>query len=416
MSHVVITSAGTYGDFLPFITLGRALRSRGHTVLMAVNPAMHAFCQKAGLDCVACGKPFGAEEVRARAEVFDYWNPVPFDQCMTYLKSLDMAGTCRELEAACKRADYMIASTIQGAAPLVHELTRIPWISVCLNAADYPHQDSAEQEPATEPAEQERANHRAWLSLHNDLRVEVGLAPHDLKEWPDSVPANYAILASSVQFSRPVFKEPPVTRQTGFWFAEDDGTWAPSPALRGFFEAGEPPIVLSLSSLPVSDPAHVVKVHAEAAVNLGRRLLIQQGWAGLDASGLPAGIDRSLVHFAQYVPHDWLFARAAALIHHGGIGTIARALRHGLPMLVEPYGNDQFFNAQRILMLGVGAAMHPHKLTADGIARILKEKVLLPQVRQQALELGAQIRAEDGLNDACNLIEQAFKGQPWEQR
>jgi UDP:flavonoid glycosyltransferase YjiC (YdhE family) len=75
-------------------------------------------------------------------------------------------------------------------------------------------------------------------------------------------------------------------------------------------------------------------------------------------------------------------------------------------MLVEPYGNDQFFNAWRVRVLGVGAAMHPHKLTVTGLTRVLDEKVLTAEVRQHALELGARLQAEDGLTVACDLIEQ----------
>ncbi|MCW8133527.1 MAG: glycosyltransferase family 1 protein [Planctomycetota bacterium] len=401
------------GDLLPFLALGRALGARGHTVRMAVSPTGREACVKAGLEFVPCGKPFGPEEVRARADVFDYWNPLPLDQSLTYLRSQNMAETCRELESACQGADLMIASTIQGIAPYAHERTGIPWISACLNASDYPHADVRDPARERAPTEEERRGHRALLELHNEVRCEAGLKPHDLEDWPERLPVDYALLASSVHFSRPTFPEAPVTRQTGFWFGELQRDWAPPADLLHFLAAGDPPLVLSLSSLPVSDPAHVVRVHAQAAALLGLRLLMLKGWAGLDGSGLPDGIDPSRVHVASYVPHDWLFARSAALIHHGGIGTLARGLLHGLPMLVEPYGNDQFFNAQRAIMLGVGAAMHPHKLTAEGIARILKEKVLLPQARQQALEVGSRLKAEDGLTDACLLIERALRKQPW---
>jgi UDP:flavonoid glycosyltransferase YjiC (YdhE family) len=81
-------------------------------------------------------------------------------------------------------------------------------------------------------------------------------------------------------------------------------------------------------------------------------------------------------------------------------------MRGGRPMLVEPYGIDQFFNARRILALGVGAAIHPHKLTVTGIVRLLEEKVLTEGVRRRALELAAGLQPEDGLTIACDLIEQ----------
>jgi UDP:flavonoid glycosyltransferase YjiC (YdhE family) len=164
--------------------------------------------------------------------------------------------------------------------------------------------------------------------------------------------------------------------------------------------------VLALGSLPVGDAARVVTVHAEAAARLNRRLLIQKGWADLGPESLldPALSDR--VHFSGFAPHSWLFSKASAVIHHGGIGTTSQAMRSGCPMVIEPYGHDQFFNAQRIIGLGVGVAMLPHRLTAESLARVLDGKVLQPATRRRALEIGAKIKQEDGVSVACDLIEQ----------
>jgi UDP:flavonoid glycosyltransferase YjiC (YdhE family) len=94
------------------------------------------------------------------------------------------------------------------------------------------------------------------------------------------------------------------------------------------------------------------------------------------------------------------------VIHHGGIGTTAQALRCGRPALVEPHGNDQFYNAGRVTALEVGAAVDHRALTSENLADALGEHVLHPSVRRRAETLGAKIRAEDGLAVACDLIEQ----------
>jgi UDP:flavonoid glycosyltransferase YjiC (YdhE family) len=75
-------------------------------------------------------------------------------------------------------------------------------------------------------------------------------------------------------------------------------------------------------------------------------------------------------------------------------------------MLVEPYGNDQFSNARRLLALGVGGAMHPHKLTVAGLVHMLETRVLTSEARERALELAARLKTEDRLALACDLIEQ----------
>ena len=109
--------------------------------------------------------------------------------------------------------------------------------------------------------------------------------------------------------------------------------------------------------------------------------------------------------FAGFMPQDWLFAQAAAVITHGGIGTVARALRNGCPLLLEPHTYEQCFNAHKVLTWGVGAAMYPQKLTIDGITKVLAKKVLTENYRQKAQKIRVQINSEPGIDKACNLIE-----------
>jgi UDP:flavonoid glycosyltransferase YjiC (YdhE family) len=110
--------------------------------------------------------------------------------------------------------------------------------------------------------------------------------------------------------------------------------------------------------------------------------------------------------FTSHIPHAWLFPQAAAVIHHGGLGTTPAALRWGCPMAVEPMAFDQFLNALHIRNLGVGAAMDQGKLTAQGLASVLQERVLAPAVQERAAAVAARIQQENGLTTACDLIEQ----------
>jgi UDP:flavonoid glycosyltransferase YjiC (YdhE family) len=264
--------------------------------------------------------------------------------------------------------------------------------------------------PAMPMTEQDR---RMWSELYdylNEIRSDLGFVKLTSDEWMcyrDS--KRLILLASSPNFSQPRLDHLHQVRMTGFWFDDDLGDWSPDPELLDFLDAQPGPLVLTFSSLPVQDVPRVVALHAEAAARLGRRLLIQRGWAQLDSTVLPDPVTPGALRFAGSLPHAWLFPRAEAVIHHGGVGTTAQAMRCGRPMLVEPYGNDQFFNARRALRLGVGAAMHPHKLTVTGLTRILDEKVLTADVRRHALELGARLQAEDGLTVACDLIEEQLR-------
>jgi UDP:flavonoid glycosyltransferase YjiC (YdhE family) len=315
---------------------------------------------------------------------------------------MDIEQSYHDLKAVCRDATLLIASTLQMAGAMVHEKTGIPWITVSLLPREFPHAD----DPTVSFKEQDLRLWREYFAYLNQIRARLGLATLTDREWQDYTYSDRLILlASSSQFSRPLVEHLPQLRITGFWFDNQPGDWIPSAELLDFLDVEPRPLVLTFSSLPVPDAFSVVAPHAEAAARLGRRLLIQRGWAQLDR---PALADRAVpgtVWWTGSVPHAWLFPQAAAVIHHGGVGTTAQAMRCGCPMLVEPYGNDQFFNSRRVLALGVGGAMHPHKLSAIGLTRMLEERILTTEVRGRALELSARLQAEDGLTVACDLIE-----------
>jgi UDP:flavonoid glycosyltransferase YjiC (YdhE family) len=376
MARIVISSHGTVGDFMPFVPLAKGLSGRGHSVLVAVNETMQPLFRYAGLDVVSCGPRFGPAEAQRFAPVFDGWNPLPnrheLDEQIN-----DVPANYNDLMAACRGADLLVAVSIQYAARAVSAALGLPWVCVYCNAAGFPHESG-------DPA--------------------IPLPPAELH-----------LLASSPHFSQPLVAGAhgePSPQLTGFWHyaGEDQPGWTePASELRAFVEGGNAPLALLPGSIPVADPRHVVAVHAEAARRLGRRLVIQEGWARLLRAHLPASIDPGQVHFAQTLPHDWLLERSAAVITHGTMGIVSKALRAACPILVEPYGRDLFFNARRIKALGLGTAMNPHQLTAESVARALETKVLTAEVRQRAEGVAAAIRDEDGVARACDLIEELLR-------
>ncbi len=403
MARIVISSTGTMGDFVPFVSLGKRLQARGHSVLMAINPAMLGLADDAKLEAVPCGRAFGSEEARRLAFVFDHWTKFSDAEIQDQWRHIDIDRSYPDLAAACRGADVLVASTLQGAAPMVHEKLGIPWITVSLLPMHFPHRDL----PARPMTEQGQRMWTEWVRYLNQIRSNLGfreLASDELKYYHDS--NSSILLASSPHYSQPLLDPLPQVRMTGFWFDNDLGDWSPGQELLDFLDAEPRPLVLTFSSLPVQDVTRVVALHVEAAARLGHRLLVLRGWAQLDQTILPEWVMPGSFQFAESLPHAWLFPRAEAVIHHGGVGTTAQAMRCGCPMLVEPYGNDQFFNAWRVRVLGVGAAMHPHKLTANGLARVFDERVLTADVRRNARELGARLQAEDGLTVACDLIEE----------
>jgi sterol 3beta-glucosyltransferase len=121
----------------------------------------------------------------------------------------------------------------------------------------------------------------------------------------------------------------------------------------------------------------------------GQRCVLLSGWAGLGQERLP-----DTIYCAESIPHSWLFARAAAVVHHGGAGTTAAGLRAGVPSIITPYTADQFFWANRITELRVGPKSVPyHQLTAEVLSGMICQAITDREMIQRAAAMGQRIAA-----------------------
>jgi len=403
MVKIVISSTGTHGDHLPYIALGVALKERGHRVYLAFRESMHELVINAGLEAIAFGEELSETVARQNAADWDQFQPKNFSletqvkRIQHYLAE-DLPIIFQQLLSDCQDADLFIAGFQRHlfGAMLANKIG-LPWIAASVTP-------SFQCSPPTIPKNQRNQN------FFNDFLPTLQTTFKKLSipelDWLNYDEHKWSILGSSIHFSQPHF-DYNYYQQTGFWFYEDPSwqTWKPSPELIQFLQNYPQPLFLTFSSIPVVDPKAVLAVHCQAAQKLGKGLIVQRGWANFNESLVPDNIESRSIFFVDFMPQDWLLSQVAAIIHHGGVGTIARALRNNCPMLVEPLGNDQFFNAKRILNLQLGTAAHPHKLTADGLAKIMEKRVLTSEVRDQVNHIGAKIRAENSLDNACQLIE-----------
>ena len=403
MATIVISSTGTHGDYLPYIALGQFLKTQGHTVRMAFRQSMHSYVIKADLKAVTCGTELAIEQAQKNASQWDHFQPSDTSlqseiERMTLFFKEDFPVIYQQLFTACQDADLFICGLQrQMFGAMLEKKLGLPWVAASVTPA-FQCSDLGHSQTIRDPA---------WLELFLPTLKEV-FSQLNVEEidWLNYHHNQKSILGSSSYFSTPT-NENIHYQQTGFWFYEDPTwrNWQPNEALRQFVETDPKPLFLTFSSIPVVDPRHVLETHIRAAQKLGRGLIVQRGWANFNESLIPEDIDRRSVMFVDFMPQDWLLSNVAAIIHHGGVGTIARALRHDCPMLVEPLGNDQFFNGKQILSLKIGAAMHPHRITADGLAHVLQTKVLTDECKQNVQAIGAKILKENGLETASNLIE-----------
>lgn len=186
---------------------------------------------------------------------------------------------------------------------------------------------------------------------------------------------------------------------SGFWFLDKDDALAP--ALAAFLDAGPPPVYVGFGSMAGRDAARTTGIVVESLRAAGVRGVLATGWGGLGADDL--GDDLLVIDGA---PHEALFPRCAAVVHHGGAGTTAAGLRAGRPTVVVAHFGDQPFWGRRIHALGAGPApLLKKRLTAPRLLAAIHEATASDTIRQRAEALGAEIRAEDGVGAAVRFIE-----------
>jgi UDP:flavonoid glycosyltransferase YjiC (YdhE family) len=238
----------------------------------------------------------------------------------------------------------------------------------------------------------------AWLQPMVDFRRELGIsdAGHPFFEGQHSPTLVLALFSSRVANPQPDW--PAQTVVTGFPFF-DRGEL--SPELAAFLAAGPAPVVFTLGSSAVG-AAREFYVHSLRAIEeLGERAIFL---TGSHPQGLPENLPEGTLAIA-YAPHGALFPKASLIVHQGGIGTTAQAMRAARPMLVVPFAHDQYDNAERVRRLRVAEVLPHAKYGIQRAKQILQRLLSDSAYGRAAAALGEQIGKENGSANAADAIE-----------
>ncbi len=413
----MLTTFGSLGDLHPYIAVALGLRARGHEAVIATSATYRQKVEALGL---------GFRALRPDLPDFDA-GPAFMRRLMDRRKGSEcvirefvmpaLRESYEDTLAAAEGADLLVSHMITFTTPLVAEKKGIPWASTYLqplglfSAYDPPVLPQAlllARLRFLGPAFHRlllwcaRRSVRSWSEPWHGLRAEVGLPPTSADPLFEGQQSPLAVLA---MFSKVLAdRQPDWPRQvviTGFPFYDRDGEGGMPPELVRFLDAGPPPLVFTLGSSAVHDAGPFYEHSVAAARLLGRRAVLL---VGNDPSNRPASLPDGIVAFA-YAPYSELFPRAAAIVHQGGIGTTAQAMRSGRPMLVMPYAHDQPDNAGRVKRLGIARTIARQHYTPERAAAELRELLDKPAYGQRASEVGQQIRQEDGVRAACDALE-----------
>jgi UDP:flavonoid glycosyltransferase YjiC (YdhE family) len=421
MSRIVFATFGSLGDLHPFIAVARELRRRAHRPLIATFAEFGEPVEAAGID-FAPMRPdmerFG-DKAAVMERLVDPWRGPEFlvrGMFMPHLRE-----SYEDLARACRGADLLVTHPLAFTGPLLAQKLGLRWASSALS----PITLFSAVDPPLFPAAAwmrwvsklgagayrlvfriPRAMVRRWEEPLRAFRAELELPATDtLAQFEGQYSPRLHLALFSRVLARPQADWPTNTVVGGF--PRYDG--APLDArrqseLEEFLAAGEPPLVFGLGSSAVMVAGTFWRAAIDAAQALGRRAILLTGSPPESGGPLPA-----TVKAFDYLPYSAVFPRAEAVVHSGGIGTLAQALAAGRPQLITPVAFDQPDNARRAVGLGVARSIPFARANARALARELKALLETREVAERARKIGEEVVREDGSRAAADALEAAAR-------
>ncbi len=420
---ILIATYGSRGDVQPYVALGKGLQHAGHHVTIGTSKRFSSFIEKHGLKYGYMSDGLlsiidtyqGRHMLENTTSIFDMVK-----------QNIKLAKQLKPLQVAQIRETWEMAKTIKpdfilfnpnvGVAPHISEKLGIG----CMLATPVPAFVPTTERPFIMLP---HLNLGGWYNRLSykiinllseqflgkyieDFRSDIGLArlkKIDFLKTAEGMDIPVLHALSEAVVPRPS-DWPLSVYITGYWFLDYENSWRPPQDLQTFVEAGPPPIYVGFGSMAGRYPQRLASTVIEALQIANLRGIIATGWGGLTPETLPESIFK-----IESVPHDWLFPRVSAVVHHGGAGTTAAGLRAGKPSVIIPFFGDQPFWGRHLHVLGVGVKpISQKKLTAQKLAAAIKHVVSNPVMKRKAKDIGKKIREEDGIGKAVTVIEKVM--------
>ncbi|MFA6915483.1 MAG: glycosyltransferase [Parachlamydiales bacterium] len=409
---ICILCIGSHGDIRPYVALANGLKANGHDVWIASHQKAQSLCQKYNLDFKLVDGDL-TEAIHSEETQEKLKSIFVLPQITQLFRNVLKIQLPMSLEAAAN-ADLLIYSPVAFAGPHLAEYLKIPTICMhvlpeirtkCHSSYLFPRQKSytglkhylghfvSEQflwQPIRAPINKWRKKQLGMRKMHflgfrNDkIRQEI---PEIVAFSPSLIP-------------RPI-DWPSKIEMTNFCLLREGENWTPPKDLENFLDNDQPTIYVGFGSLTEACEKSTVKKIIDALIKKNIRAVVHGKLRGLKELELPASIFP-----LDYAPHDWLFPRVKAVIHHGGIGTTAAGLYAGKPTWIIPFVWDQFYWGQKIFDLGIGPKPIP-VYNIDTAPLMLNLDDLLSQstYQQNASKFRTQLQSEpDGVQMTINSI------------
>jgi len=410
--NILVATLGSYGDVYPMVGLAVELKRRGHAVTLFTNPFFDNLARQYHLDFVPIGTLDEYAQFASHPALFDPRAGISVFFRTLIVPSIRSAYE-RLLEGMQPGKTVIVSSITVFASRLIQEKHGVPMVTV--------HVAPLAIKSAYEMPKNAMVSFPNWLPVPikklywwvadravvdrmicpelNAFRKELRLPPVQriLTKWGHS-PQRVICLFPS-WYCRPQPDWPPGTCTTGFPLFDEGGEAELAPNVKAFLEDGEPPVVFMPGSL-MQQARRLFEVAIQSCQDSGKRAMLLSRYVHQIPNDLPENVR----HF-EYIPFRRLLPCVGALVHHGGIGTCAQALKAGVPQLIHPMAYDQYDNAWRLRRLGVGDWLTPKDWQVSALTQKLRALTSSSQVRERCQDVAGWFRGREPLTETCELIE-----------
>ncbi|KAI0074052.1 UDP-Glycosyltransferase/glycogen phosphorylase, partial [Panus rudis PR-1116 ss-1] len=429
--HFVCLTIGSRGDVQPYIAFGVRLLKQGHKVTIVTHEEYKDWVEDFGIGHrTAGGDPGQLMRLSVENKMF---SPQFFKESISNFRTwldqllMDAWRQCGDaqilLESPYAFAGVHIAEALctgfrDSCSPLhPNRPTAIPFFRVCTmpwtKTAEFPHPF------ISPPVETPRSNRISYILFDNVLWAATST---QVNRWRrevlhlDSIDMSHSAQAKIpiiYNFSPSVVPKPldwsDTAYPSGYWFLDnpDGPSWAPPASLTAWMSKARQDekliVYIGFGSITVPNPNEVTERIIQAVLKSGVRAIISKGWSARMSKEPETAVDTpEECYMIDKIPHDWLFPKVDAALHHGGAGTTSASLRAGIPTLIKPWFGDQYFWASRVQRLGAGLRIPSLRVNdvADALVKATTDRIM----KEKAAIAGEKIRSEDGVDNAIQFI------------
>ncbi len=408
---VTLLTYGSRGDIQPFVALAKGLQSAGHRVKLAAPHRFEDFVTDYEVPFV----PLAGDPEELSSHLNDARSNVlrMVKNMSDYVRSI-ATDVARAAFSACDDAELIVHSFLFTTG--AHSLARmrgIPDVSIQTFPVFTPTQAFPMVAMAKIPGGKlSYLSH--WLATkifwqvgnagYRQLRKQSPDVFNLELDWPwrninpNQTPLIYAY--SPHVLPRPADWNAQYIHIPGYFFLDTIAGYQPPQSLADFLAEGEPPVCVTFGSMVNQEAERIQRLVLQSLRTDRQRVVLLSGWG----RELVSDTDDSVFNINS-APHDWLFPRCKAVIHHGGAGTTGAVFRAGIPQLIIPHGMDQLFWGKQVAYSGAGTLPIEIDKLSETILVAAIHQFELPKMRLQAQRIGEEIHGEDGVGQAVQIIE-----------